>query len=62
MGTGTCTIHSWNDGAEDDEAEPKMGLRVDEELKSDPRLYAAPARRSRFTRRGTRLSVDSDED
>lgn len=62
MGTGTCTIHSWNDGAEVDEAEPKMGLRVDEELKSDPRLYAAATRRSRSTRRGTRMLADSDED
>ncbi|TQS33951.1 hypothetical protein Golomagni_05689 [Golovinomyces magnicellulatus] len=30
---GTCTVHSWNDGANDDEAEPKMGRRVDEKLK-----------------------------
>jgi WD repeat-containing protein 23 len=39
MSTGTCTVHSWNDGAEDDEAEPKMGLRVDERLVADPELY-----------------------
>jgi DDB1- and CUL4-associated factor 11 len=25
MATGTVTVHSWNDGAEEDEAEPPMG-------------------------------------
>ncbi len=39
MGAGTCTAHSWNDGAEDDEAEPKMGLRVDEKLNVDEDYY-----------------------
>ena len=39
MGTGTCTTHSWNDGAEDDECEPRMGQRVDQKLKMDMRLY-----------------------
>ena len=39
MSTGTCTIHSWNDGAEDDEAEPKMGLRVDQKLDTDEDFY-----------------------
>ena len=39
MSTGTCTTHSWNDGAEDDEGEPKMGLRVDERLRYDDDLY-----------------------
>jgi len=33
------TAHSWNDGAEDDEAEPKMGIRLDPQLKSDPSFY-----------------------
>jgi hypothetical protein len=28
---GTCTLHSYNE-ARDDEAEPKMGRRVDEKL------------------------------
>jgi hypothetical protein len=41
MATGTCTVHSWNDGAEEDEAEPKMGLRVDQKLEADPALYGA---------------------
>lgn len=39
MSTGTCTTHSWNDGAEDDEGEPKMGLRVDQRLVPDEDLY-----------------------
>lgn len=37
MSTGTCTTHSWNDGAEDDEGE--MGLRVDQRLEMDDDLY-----------------------
>lgn len=28
MATGTCTVHSWNDDASDDEGDPKMGRRV----------------------------------
>ena len=42
MSTGTCTTHSWNDGAEDDEGEPKMGLRVDQRLEMDDDLYDNP--------------------
>lgn len=37
--TGTCTLHSWNDGAESDEAEPKMGLRVNSRLEFDETFY-----------------------
>jgi len=37
MSSGTCSVHSWNDGAEDDEGE--MGLRVDQQLKADPEFY-----------------------
>lgn len=29
---GTCTVHSWNDGVDEDEAEPKSGLRVNAKL------------------------------
>jgi WD repeat-containing protein 23 len=43
MSTGTCTAHSWNDGAEDDEAEPKMGLRVDEKLRPDEEYNRTPS-------------------
>jgi WD repeat-containing protein 23 len=46
MSTGTCTVHSWNDGAEDDEAEPKMGLRVDQKLDVDPEYYRSPEQTS----------------
>jgi len=40
MSTGTCTVHSWNDGGEEDEAEPKMGYRVNHKLVADPSLYS----------------------
>ncbi len=49
MSTGTCTTHSWNDEASDDEGEPKMGLRVDQQLKHDESLYNDPRSRSRRT-------------
>lgn len=39
MSTGTCTVHSWNDGAEDDEGNPRMGLRVDQKLEQDDGFY-----------------------
>lgn len=39
MATGTCTTHSWNDGASDDEGEPKMGLRVNQVLEEVDDLY-----------------------
>lgn len=39
MTTGTCTTHCWNDGAVNDEAEPKMGLRVNERLEYDEDLF-----------------------
>lgn len=46
MSTGTCTIHSWNDGASDDEGEPKMGQRVGQTLERDDELYGPPRNRS----------------
>ena len=46
MSTGTCTTHSWNDGASDDEGNPKMGLRVDQQLKHDESLYSNSRLRS----------------
>ncbi|KAH8710181.1 WD40-repeat-containing domain protein [Phaeosphaeriaceae sp. PMI808] len=36
---GTCTVHTWNDGLEEDEAEPKIGRRVNSQLQYDERLY-----------------------
>ena len=69
MSTGTCTTHSWNDGASDDEGDPKMGLRVDQQLKHDESLYnnsrSRNGRISQF-RRGLRAqrvpSTDEDVD
>jgi WD repeat-containing protein 23 len=52
--TGTCTVHSWNDGVDEDEAEPKMGLRVNQKLKVDPALYAAAPERRPTRLRGLR--------
>ncbi len=53
MSGGSVTVHSWNDGAEEDEAEPKMGLRVDDKLKYDPSLYSLQ-RRTRYVNLGHR--------
>lgn len=39
MSNGTCSVHSWNDGAEDDEAMLPMGLNVNEKLEFDPQLF-----------------------
>ena len=33
--TGSVTIHNWNDGADDDEAEPRMGTKVDAKLQRE---------------------------
>jgi len=33
---GTCTIHSWNDGLEDDESDTKLGKRVSAQLVPEP--------------------------
>ena len=44
---GTCTVHSWNDGVEEDEAEPKIGRRVNAQLQHDERLYRSAEGRSR---------------
>lgn len=68
MSTGTCTTHSWNDGAEDDDADPKMGLRVDERLELNDDLYGNP--RSRYSRpsqfrtrvRSQRVVVATEDD
>ena len=69
MSTGTCTTHNWNDEASDDEGEPKMGLRVDQQLKHDESLYNNPRSRSgriSHFRRGLRAqrvpAADEDVD
>jgi WD repeat-containing protein 23 len=72
MTSGTCTVHSWNDGGEKDEAEPKMGLRVNQKLDADPSLYQSTARINPLDRRvrnllggrliGRRLYLPDDEE
>lgn len=67
MSTGTCTVHSWNDGAEEDEAEPKMGLRVNQKLDMDPSFYASPpraqpSRRNLRALRGLRAVIPTVDD
>ena len=39
MQTGTCTVHSWTDNAEDDEGLPAMGIRINEKLVHDDEYY-----------------------
>ncbi len=36
---GTVTVHSWNDGADDDEAVPDIGHRVDDRLRHNESYY-----------------------
>lgn len=43
-----------NDGMEDDDAEPKMGLRVDERLRQNPRFYDGEAGTTRHSTARTR--------
>ena len=61
METGTVTAHSWNDGAEDDEAEPKMGIRVDDKLRDDPRFYMPSADSMRARVRAARRHAAEDD-
>ncbi len=70
MTQGTCTVHTWNDGLDEDEAEPKMGLRVDAKLNHDRKYYDAdhgtqPITRSQYARTRLRrrlLSEDEDDE
>jgi WD repeat-containing protein 23 len=61
MGTGTCSVHSWNDNAEEDEAEPKMGVRVNQKLELDPSYYAEAQPRPQRRRHVLRRLHESDE-
>ncbi len=57
MATGTVSLHSWNDGAEDDEALPEMSSNYNARL--DPRedFNSAMRRaRSREDRRGPTIT------
>ncbi|KAF2460418.1 WD40-repeat-containing domain protein [Lineolata rhizophorae] len=59
---GTCTVHSWNDGGDEDEGEPKS-VRVNDCLEHDEGLYTGryPSRRSRFSRAARRMYDDDDD-
>ncbi|KAF2488840.1 WD40 repeat-like protein [Lophium mytilinum] len=59
---GTCTVHSWNDGVDEDEAEPKMGKRVNAQLEHDDRFYAAPTYRSTRAQRTVIINDNDDDD
>jgi len=64
-GLGTCTVHSWNDGMDDDEAEPKMGARVTGQLEHDARYYAGSngnLSQFRRTRMRNRMGLWADDD
>ena len=65
MSTGTCTIHSWNDDASDDEGEPKMGQRVSHTLEHDDALYGHPRNTTNQAQsrvRSRRVVVPDDDD
>lgn len=56
MSTGTCTIHTWNDNARDEGANPEMATRVDEQLQHNEELYErSPSRNGRPSLFRTRL-------
>lgn len=66
MTQGTCSVHSWNDGMEDDEAEPAMGRTVNARLADEP--YDDPhfarmgsARRAARAARARRMDDDDDD-
>jgi len=44
---GTCTVHTWNDGLEEDEGEPRVGRRVNAQFQHDERLDMTAEGRSR---------------
>ncbi|KAF1966949.1 WD40 repeat-like protein [Bimuria novae-zelandiae CBS 107.79] len=45
--SGTCTVHTWNDGLDEDEGQPTMGRRVNAQLQHDERLYNSAGRGGR---------------
>ena len=67
LSTGTCTVHSWNAGADDDEGDPPIGKSYDDKLRYVPEFNQyrenAPARNTRRPLRSRpvrRLFVDDD--
>ncbi|KAJ5652225.1 hypothetical protein N7507_009651 [Penicillium longicatenatum] len=68
LSSGTCTVHSWNDGAENDEGEPPIGQSYDDKLRYVPEFNRyrenAPAPRSRRPLRSRpvhRMPIDEDD-
>ncbi|KAF1982864.1 WD40 repeat-like protein [Aulographum hederae CBS 113979] len=61
---GTCTVHTYNDDASEDEAdEPPMGRRVDAKLRADPSLYhPVPRMRSGRAARLAAMMREEDEE
>ena len=68
MSTGTCTIHTWNDNARDEEADPEMATRVDEQLQHSEELYERSQSRNgrpslfRTRLRSERVSIAREQD
>ena len=68
LNQGTCSVHSWNDGVEVDEADPPMGLMVNDKLIPDSSLNESrgasaqtlAAQRRRRQLRTRRLYDDND--
>ncbi|KAI9701726.1 MAG: hypothetical protein M1820_006354 [Bogoriella megaspora] len=60
---GTCTVHTWNDGMDDDEGDPPMGKTFDAYL-DDMNAQPSSGRTSYFTRarRVRRARLDDDDD
>lgn len=54
MSSGTCSIHSWNEGTEDDESGISMGRRVNHQLEPQRQSLNNPNRMSMPRRRGLR--------
>jgi hypothetical protein len=52
MATGTVTLHSWNDGAEDDEGDPPIGTNYNCRLDVRDDYNAAAKRSTIRTRSG----------
>ncbi|KAG9688657.1 WD40 repeat-like protein, partial [Aureobasidium melanogenum] len=70
-GLGTCTVHTWNDGNDSDEGEPKMGARLNPQLEQDSRYYegttastgrTTSSRRTRFMTRAQMARDDEEEE
>ncbi|KAG9675928.1 WD40 repeat-like protein, partial [Aureobasidium melanogenum] len=70
-GLGTCTVHTWNDGNNSDEGEPKMGARLNPQLEQDSRYYegttastgrTTSSRRTRFMTRAQMARNDEEEE